>query len=58
MRDTNKINLNAILLFLLFKDISFHQKTPVHPISESRGGGSERDGQKDGQTEILVSNIG
>ena len=40
-----------------FKDISLQ---PAHPVSDSRGGYPKRyrGGQTDGQTKILVSNIG
>ena len=37
----------------------FDQRSPVHPVSESRGGWSERyGGRRRRRTEILVSNIG
>ena len=43
-------------LVLLFKEIKvFNQKSPVHPVSESRGDPLSHTG---GMTEILVPNIG
>ena len=45
--------------FCHLRRLVFNQSSPVHPVSESRGGGlsvKEEDGRR--RTDILVSNIG
>ena len=45
--------------FWQLRRLVFNQSSPVHPVSESRGGPlSVTDGRTDGPTGILVSNIG
>ena len=43
--------------FCQFRRLVFNQRSPVHPVSESRGGSTSVTKSKE-KTEILVSNFG
>ena len=49
-------NKNAIILVLPFKEINIDQGSPVHPVSEPKGGSTSVT-KSERRTKILVSNI-